>query len=63
MAVVPLVGLPTDHILQWARPFLAAGEKYIRAVAEAAGAMPVLLPSLQPALDASTWLQHLTGCC
>ncbi|WP_341809034.1 gamma-glutamyl-gamma-aminobutyrate hydrolase family protein [Xanthomonas oryzae pv. oryzicola] len=61
MAVVPLVGLPTDHILQGARPFLAAGEKYIRAVAEAAGAMPVLLPSLQPALDASTWLQHLDG--
>ncbi|AXI22014.1 gamma-glutamyl-gamma-aminobutyrate hydrolase [Xanthomonas oryzae pv. oryzae] len=61
MAVVPLVGLPTDHMLQGARPFLAAGEKYIRAVAEAAGAMPVLLPSLQPALDASTWLQHLDG--
>ncbi|KFA38999.1 glutamine amidotransferase, partial [Xanthomonas vasicola pv. musacearum NCPPB 4384] len=61
MAVVPLVGLPTDRILQGAHPFLAAGEKYIRAVAEAAGAMPVLLPSLQPSLEASVWLERLDG--
>ncbi|KGE52042.1 gamma-glutamyl-gamma-aminobutyrate hydrolase family protein [Xanthomonas axonopodis pv. vasculorum] len=61
MAVVPLVGLPTDRILQGPHPFLAAGEKYICAVVEAAGAMPVLLPSLQPALDAGTWLERLDG--
>ncbi|MCL1523724.1 gamma-glutamyl-gamma-aminobutyrate hydrolase [Xanthomonas nasturtii] len=61
MAVVPLVGLPTDRILQGPHPFLAAGEKYIRAVAEAAAAMPVLLPSLQPSLDARVWLGRLDG--
>ncbi|ATS21634.1 glutamine amidotransferase [Xanthomonas phaseoli pv. phaseoli] len=61
MAVVPLVGLPTDRILQGPHPFLAAGEKYIRAVVEAAAAMPVLLPSLQPALDAGAWLERLDG--
>ncbi|CAG2091054.1 gamma-glutamyl-gamma-aminobutyrate hydrolase family protein [Xanthomonas euroxanthea] len=61
MAVVPLVGLPTDRIQQGPHPFLATGEKYIRAVVDAAGAMPVLLPSLQPALDAGVWLDRLDG--
>ncbi|MCS3807121.1 gamma-glutamyl-gamma-aminobutyrate hydrolase family protein [Xanthomonas sp. 4461] len=61
MAVVPLVGLPTDRIAQGPHPFLAAGEKYIRAVVDAAGAMPVLLPSLQPSLDAGVWLDRLDG--
>ncbi|MBB3807775.1 putative glutamine amidotransferase [Xanthomonas arboricola] len=61
MAVVPLVGLPTDRVLHGPHPFLAAGEKYIRAVVDAAGAMPVLLPSLQPSLDASAWLDRLDG--
>ncbi|NIJ87778.1 gamma-glutamyl-gamma-aminobutyrate hydrolase family protein [Xanthomonas cannabis] len=61
MAVVPLVGLPTDRVLHGSHPFLAAGEKYIRAVVDAAGAMPVLLPSLQPSLDASAWLDRLDG--
>ncbi|MEA9586221.1 gamma-glutamyl-gamma-aminobutyrate hydrolase family protein [Xanthomonas sp. WHRI 10064A] len=61
MAVVPLVGLPTDRIAQGPHPFLAAGEKYIRAVVDAAGATPVLLPSLQPSLEAGVWLDRLDG--
>ncbi|PPU88435.1 gamma-glutamyl-gamma-aminobutyrate hydrolase [Xanthomonas populi] len=61
MAVVPLVGLPTDRIQQGPHPFLAAGEKYIRAVEAVVGAMPVLLPSLQPTLDAGVWLDRLDG--
>ncbi|MCW2004259.1 putative glutamine amidotransferase [Xanthomonas arboricola] len=61
MTMVPLVGLPTDRGLHGPHPFLAAGEKYVRAVVEAAGAQPVLLPSLQPPLDAGAWLQRLDG--
>ncbi|MCC5095380.1 MULTISPECIES: gamma-glutamyl-gamma-aminobutyrate hydrolase family protein [Xanthomonas] len=61
MTMVPLVGLPTDRSLHGPHPFLAAGEKYVRAVVEAAGAQPVLLPSLQPPLDAGAWLQRLDG--
>ncbi|MDO0846461.1 gamma-glutamyl-gamma-aminobutyrate hydrolase family protein [Xanthomonas campestris pv. campestris] len=61
MTMVPLVGLPTDRSLHGQHPFLAAGEKYVRAVVEAAGAQPVLLPSLQPSLDAGAWLQRLDG--
>ncbi|MEB1551086.1 gamma-glutamyl-gamma-aminobutyrate hydrolase family protein [Xanthomonas campestris pv. campestris] len=61
MTMVPLVGLPTDRSLHGPHPFLTAGEKYVRAVVEAAGAQPVLLPSLQPPLDAGAWLQRLDG--
>ena len=61
MTMVPLVGLPTDRSLHGPHPFLAAGEKYVLAVVEAAGAQPVLLPSLQPPLDAGAWLQRLDG--
>ncbi|MCS3846884.1 gamma-glutamyl-gamma-aminobutyrate hydrolase family protein [Xanthomonas campestris] len=61
MTMVPLVGLPTDRSLHGPHPFLSAGEKYVRAVVEAAGAQPVLLPSLQPPLDVGAWLQRLDG--
>ena len=50
MALPPLVGLPTDRKQNGPHPFLAAGEKYVRAVVEGAGATPVLLPALQPTL-------------
>lgn len=61
MAVPPLVGLPTDRKMIGAHPFLATGEKYVRAVVDGAGAMPVLLPLLQPAVDPAQWLDHLDG--
>lgn len=61
MAFPPLVGLPTDRKMIGAHPFLATGEKYVRAVVEGAGAAPVLLPALQPALDPGAWLDHLDG--
>lgn len=61
MALTPLVGLPTDRKLIGPHPFLATGEKYVRAVVEGAGATPVLLPSLQPALDPGDWLTRLDG--
>ncbi len=38
-----------------------AGEKYVRALAEAAEVTPVLLPSVQPPLPAGDWLQGLDG--
>lgn len=61
MAFPPLVGLPTDHKTIGAHPFLATGEKYVRAVVEGAGATPVLLPALRPALDPAPWLGRLDG--
>lgn len=61
MTRLPLVGLPTDRKLIGPHPFLAAGEKYVRAVAEGAGVLPVLLPTLQPALPLEQWLSTLDG--
>ena len=61
MALPPLVGLPTDRKQIGLHPFLAVGEKYVRAVVEGAGATPVLLPALQPMLPADPWLDRLDG--
>ena len=61
MARPPLVGIPTDRKQIGPHPFLAVGEKYVRAVVDGAGAMPLLLPALQPALPAEELLEHLDG--
>ena len=61
MASPPLVGLPTDRKPIGPHPFLAVGEKYVRAVVDGAGALPVLLPTLQPALPPAQLLQGLDG--
>lgn len=61
MAIAPLVGLPTDRKMIGVHPFLATGEKYVRAVVDGAGAMPVLLPSLSPPLPADDWLERIDG--
>lgn len=61
MASTPLVGLPTDRKQIGPHPFLAVGEKYVRAVVDGAAALPVLLPGLQPALPAAKLLEGLDG--
>ena len=61
MASLPLVGLPTDHKQIGAHPFLAVGEKYVRAVVDGAGAMPLLLPTLEPPLPLREFLQGVDG--
>lgn len=61
MASTPLVGLPTDRKQIGPHPFLAVGEKYVRAVVDGAAALPVLLPGLQPALPAANLLEGLDG--
>ncbi|MEE7548763.1 gamma-glutamyl-gamma-aminobutyrate hydrolase family protein, partial [Xanthomonas sp. Kuri4-1] len=61
MAVPPLVGLTTDRTFLGPHPFLATGEKYVRAVVDGAGAVPVLLPALQPPIDGAGWLARLDG--
>jgi len=42
----PLIGIPADRRILGPHPFHCVGEKYIVAVAEAAEAIPVLIPSL-----------------
>lgn len=61
MRRLPAVGLPTDSIVMGHHRFAMAGEKYVRALVDAALVTPWLLPSLQPPLPASDWLHDLDG--
>jgi putative glutamine amidotransferase len=61
MPPVPLVGLPSDRKQIGHHPFQAVGEKYLRAVIDGAGCMPVLLPSLNPPLDLRDLLARIDG--
>lgn len=58
---MPLVGLPTDRKTIGPHPFLAVGEKYVRAVVDGAGCLPLLLPGLQPPVGLRQMLSGLDG--
>lgn len=57
----PLVGLPADRRMIGPHPTQNVGEKYIRAVVDGAQCLPVLIPSLDPALDLRATLAELDG--
>ncbi|MFZ5636995.1 MAG: gamma-glutamyl-gamma-aminobutyrate hydrolase family protein [Pseudomonadota bacterium] len=57
----PLVGIPTDRKMIGPHPFLAAGEKYVRAVLDGAECLPVLIPGLQPPIALGEVLDGLDG--
>ncbi|TQM17962.1 gamma-glutamyl-gamma-aminobutyrate hydrolase [Pseudoxanthomonas sp. 3HH-4] len=61
MTPLPRVGLPTDHKQIGAHPFLAVGEKYVRAVVDGAGCLPMLVPTLDPVLPLRQVLEGLDG--
>lgn len=47
----PVVGIPCDYRMIGAHPYHAVGDKYARAVAEAAGALPLLIPAFESEPD------------
>ncbi len=55
----PVIGIPADRRLLGPHWFHCVGEKYVAAIAEAAGAVPVLLPSI----GADLALDALLSCC
>jgi putative glutamine amidotransferase len=57
----PLIGIPADRRMVGAHPFHMVGEKYARAVLEAAGAAPVLIPALAEELQFEELLERLDG--
>ena len=61
MTPLPRVGLPTAHKQIGAHPFLAVGEKYVRAVVDGAGCLPLLVPTLDPVLPLREVLAGLDG--
>jgi putative glutamine amidotransferase len=57
----PLIGIPADRRMVGAHPFHMVGEKYTRAVLEAAGAAPLLIPALAEELRFDELLERLDG--
>jgi len=57
----PLIGIPADRRMVGDHPFHMVGEKYARAVMEAAGAVPLLIPSLAEELGLDELLTRLDG--
>lgn len=57
----PLIGISADRRMIGKHPFHCVGEKYITAVAEGAGGIPLLIPSLGDSTDFDTLLQQLDG--
>jgi putative glutamine amidotransferase len=60
-AARPLIGIPADRRLVGLHPFHMVGEKYARAVLEAAEAAPVLIPALAEELGFEELLERLDG--
>ena len=58
---VPLIGLPACARQIGIHPFHVVGDKYMRAVAEAAGGLPLSLPALGAALDFDAVLDRFDG--
>src|SRR5687768_12247066 len=61
MPRVPLVGLPADSKPIGLHRYQVVGEKYIKALVQAAEALPVLIPSLSPPLPLEQLLAGLDG--
>ncbi len=58
---MPWVGVVCDVQQVSPHAFHMVGDKYLRALAEAAGVMPVLLPALSDLLEVSRYLDRLDG--
>ena len=57
----PLIGIPADRRMVGHHPFHMVGEKYARAVIDAAGAAPLLIPSLAEELGFGELIERLDG--
>ena len=57
----PVIGISADRRMIGHHPFHLAGEKYMTAVAAAAGGIPVLIPALGDENDIAEVLRHLDG--
>jgi putative glutamine amidotransferase len=61
MSYLPLVGLPADTYESHGFLYHSIGDKYVRAVAEAAQCTPVMIPSMIDALEIDALLDHFDG--
>jgi putative glutamine amidotransferase len=57
----PVIGVPADRRMIGLHPFHAVGEKYLLAVVEAAGALPLIVPALGERVDLDELLRVVDG--
>ena len=57
----PIVGIPCDHRMVGKHPFHMVGEKYITAVRDGAGAVPMLIPVLSPPVASDELIADVDG--
>jgi putative glutamine amidotransferase len=58
---IPLVALPACRWEKDGQSYHTIGDKYVRAVAEAAGCLPMMLPSLSESVDLDDLVDKLDG--
>lgn len=61
MSQLPLVGVSADHKMIDGQPFHVVGEKYLRAVSEAAGCTPLIIPALPGQIEIAALVERLDG--
>ncbi len=57
----PVIGVPADRRLIDPHPFHVVGEKYLAALSDAAGALPLMIPALGAHLDPEQVLANVDG--
>src|SRR5271154_1451035 len=57
----PIVGFPCDRRMLGQHPFHVVGEKYIESVRGGAGALPLLIPVLDPPIAPEDILETVDG--
>ena len=57
----PVIGLPADRRMIGDHPFHAVGDKYVRAIVEAADAVPLLIPALGDVVSVDEVLEVVDG--
>jgi putative glutamine amidotransferase len=61
MVARPLIGIPADRRTLGLHPYHVVGDKYARAVLDAAGGLPLLIPALAEELGLDELLTRLDG--
>ena len=61
MVARPLIGIPADRRMLGLHPYHVVGDKYARAVLDAAGCLPLLIPALAHELGLDELLGRLDG--
>ena len=57
----PLIGIPADRRPVGGQPYHMTNEKYLTAVVQAAGGMPVIIPALSEALEPNELVDSVDG--